>query len=115
MEIVCGGAAIFSTPLIDIPASIRRTLSQRARTEALGREQTAMLERGEVHIGIRHDQGDRHFQSRILPPDEVLAACTPSLDLGHAGVIDISRLASFPFCYWKRVMAAFIAPLFVLR
>jgi LysR family nitrogen assimilation transcriptional regulator len=65
-------------------------------TEALGREQTAMLERGEVHIGIRHDQGDRRFESRILPPDEVLAACTPSLDLGHAGVIDISRLASYP-------------------
>jgi DNA-binding transcriptional LysR family regulator len=43
-------------------------------TEALGREQTAMLERGEVHIGIRHDQGDRRFESRILPPDEVLGA-----------------------------------------
>src|SRR5712671_1913358 len=33
--------------------------------EALGREQTAMLERGEVHIGIRHDQGDRRFESRV--------------------------------------------------
>jgi LysR family transcriptional regulator, nitrogen assimilation regulatory protein len=65
-------------------------------TEALGREQTAMLERGEVHFGIRHDQGDRRFESRILPPDEVLAACTPSRDLGHAGVIDINRLASYP-------------------
>ena len=54
-------------------------------SEALGREQTAMLERGEVHIGIRHDQGDRRFESRVLPPDEVLAACAPSLELGHAG------------------------------
>jgi LysR family transcriptional regulator, nitrogen assimilation regulatory protein len=65
-------------------------------TEALGREQTAMLERGEVHIGIRHDQGDRRFESRVLPPDEVLAACAPSLALGHAGAIDITRLASHP-------------------
>jgi LysR family nitrogen assimilation transcriptional regulator len=65
-------------------------------TEALGREQTAMLERGEVHIGIRHDQGDRRFESRVLPPDEVLAACAPSLELGHSGVIDIGRLASYP-------------------
>jgi DNA-binding transcriptional LysR family regulator len=65
-------------------------------TEALGREQTAMLERGEVHIGIRHDQGDRRFESRVLPPDEVLAACAASLALGHAGAIDITRLASHP-------------------
>jgi LysR family transcriptional regulator, nitrogen assimilation regulatory protein len=65
-------------------------------TEALGREQTAMLESGEVHIGIRHDQGDRRFESRVLPPDEILAACAPSLELGHAGVIDIGRLASHP-------------------
>src|SRR6266567_3461980 len=65
-------------------------------SEALGREQTAMLERGEVHIGIRHDQGDRRFESRLLPSDEVLAACAPSLDLGHAGAIDIGRLAFHP-------------------
>jgi DNA-binding transcriptional LysR family regulator len=66
--------------------------------EALGREQTAMLERGEVHIGIRHDQGDRRFESRVLPPDEVLAACAPSLELGHSGVIDIGC------CCWTRVI-----------
>jgi DNA-binding transcriptional LysR family regulator len=65
-------------------------------SEALGREQTAMLERGEVHVGIRHDQGDPRFESRILPPDEVLAACATSLELGHAGLIDIGRLASYP-------------------
>jgi len=65
-------------------------------TEALGREQTAMLERGEVHIGIRHDQGDRRFESRILPPDEVLAAFAPSLALGHVGAIDIAQLATHP-------------------
>jgi DNA-binding transcriptional LysR family regulator len=65
-------------------------------TEALGREQTAMLERGEVHIGIRHDQGDRRFESRILPPDEVLAAFAPSLALGLVGAIDIAQLAGHP-------------------
>jgi LysR family transcriptional regulator, nitrogen assimilation regulatory protein len=65
-------------------------------TEALGRDQTAMLERGEVHVGIRHDPGDRRFESLVLPPDEVLAACTPSLELGQAGMIDIGRLAPYP-------------------
>src|SRR6266511_5753624 len=66
-------------------------------TEALGREQTPMLERGEVHIGIRHQQGaDRRFESHALPSDEVLAACNPSLQLGPAGMIDIGRLASYP-------------------
>ncbi len=64
--------------------------------EALGREQTALLERGDAHIGIRHDQGDRRFQSRVLPPDELLAACAPSLELGGIGTIDIARLASYP-------------------
>ena len=65
-------------------------------TEALGHEQTAMLERGEVHIGIRHDQGDPRFESRALTSDQVLAVCEPSLELGHAGTIDIGRLASYP-------------------
>src|SRR5712692_164259 len=64
--------------------------------EALGHEQTAMLERGEVHIGIRHDQGDPRFESRALTADQVLAACQPTLELGHAGMIDIGRLASYP-------------------
>jgi LysR family transcriptional regulator, nitrogen assimilation regulatory protein len=65
-------------------------------TEALGRDQTPMLERGEVHVGIRHDPGDPRFASLVLPADEVLAACTPSLELGHAGMIDIGRLAAYP-------------------
>jgi DNA-binding transcriptional LysR family regulator len=65
-------------------------------SEALGREQTAMLERGEVHVGIRHDQGDPRFESRFLPPAEVLAACAASLELGPAGLMDIGRLASYP-------------------
>jgi LysR family transcriptional regulator, nitrogen assimilation regulatory protein len=66
-------------------------------TEALGSDQSAMLECGEVHVGIRHDQyASRHLVSHALPPDEVLAACDPSLQLGHAGMIDLGRLASYP-------------------
>ena len=66
-------------------------------TEALGHDQTALLERGEVHVGIRHHQGeDRRFESHALPPDEILAACEPSLQLDHAGMIDIGRLAAYP-------------------
>jgi hypothetical protein len=64
--------------------------------EALGREQTPMLERGEVHIGIRNDPGDPRFESHTLPPDEVLAACRPDIELGKAGMIDIARLAAYP-------------------
>src|SRR5215813_2076272 len=65
--------------------------------EALGFEQIAMLERGEVHIGIRHDQGaHRGFETLVLPPDEVLAACDQALEIGRAGTIDIVRLASYP-------------------
>jgi len=67
-----------------------------ALSEALGHEQTAMLERGEVHLGIRLEQGGPRFDSRILPPAEALAAGAPSLELGHAGLIDIGRLASYP-------------------
>src|SRR5258705_1829139 len=41
-------------------------------TEALGPDQSAMLERGEVHVGIRHDQyASRYLASRALPPDDV--------------------------------------------
>ena len=65
-------------------------------SEALGAEQTAMLERGEVHVGIRLDQGDPRFESRVLPPADALAACAPSLELGRADFIDISRLAAYP-------------------
>jgi DNA-binding transcriptional LysR family regulator len=65
-------------------------------SEALGHEQTAMLERGEVHLGIRLQQGGPRFDSRILPSAEALAAGATSLELGHAGLIDIGRLASFP-------------------
>lgn len=66
-------------------------------TEALGPAQVALLEHGEVHLGIRHDQGvDPRLASFPLRPDEVLAACTPSLHIGSAETIDIGSLASYP-------------------
>jgi LysR family transcriptional regulator, nitrogen assimilation regulatory protein len=65
-------------------------------TEALGPAQTAMLERGEAHVGIRLDQGDPRFESRVLPPVDALAVAAPSLDLGQAGVRDVRDLASYP-------------------
>src|SRR6516162_8786250 len=65
--------------------------------EALGMDQVQMLERGEVHIGIRHDQGiNPWFDSLALPYDDVLAACRPSLTLGRGGLVDIVSLACHP-------------------
>jgi len=66
-------------------------------TEALGMDQVPLLERGEVHIGIRHEQGvNPWFESLVLPSDDVLAACARSLPLGRDGMIDIVSLASHP-------------------
>src|SRR5262249_48208439 len=65
-------------------------------SEALGHEQSAMLERGEVHLGIRVEQGGARCDSRVLPPAEALAAGGAFLELGRAGLIDIARLASYP-------------------
>src|SRR5207253_6320417 len=51
--------------------------------EALGMDQVPLIERGEVDVGIRHDQGaNPWFDSLAMPPDNVLAACAPSLPLG---------------------------------
>ena len=66
-------------------------------TEALGMDQVPLLERGEVHIGIRHDQGaNPWFESISLPFDDVLAGFRPSLQLGRGGMIDIASLARHP-------------------
>jgi LysR family transcriptional regulator, nitrogen assimilation regulatory protein len=66
-------------------------------TEALGPEQTTMLERGEAHVGIRLDPGvDPRFESLVLPPAEALAVGAASHELGNAGCISIERLACYP-------------------
>src|SRR5213078_1529617 len=66
-------------------------------TEALGMDQVPLLERGEIHIGIRHDQGvNPWFEILALPSDDVLAAYRPSLRLGRGGMIDIVSLVAHP-------------------
>jgi DNA-binding transcriptional LysR family regulator len=66
-------------------------------TEALGMDQVPLLERGEVHVGIRHDQGvNPWFEGISLPSDDVLAAYHPSLQFGRGGTIDIAMLAGHP-------------------
>jgi DNA-binding transcriptional LysR family regulator len=65
--------------------------------EALGMDQVPLLERGGVHIGIRHDQGvNPWFDSIALPPDDVLAACHPTVPLGPRATVDVASLASHP-------------------
>jgi LysR family transcriptional regulator, nitrogen assimilation regulatory protein len=66
-------------------------------TEALGPAQVPLLERGDVHLGIRHDQGvNPGLASQPLLPDEILAACHPSLHIGPTEMIDIGSLAAHP-------------------
>jgi len=66
-------------------------------TEALGMDQVPLIERGEVDVGIRHDQAaNPWFDSLAMPPDDVLAACPPSLPLGRSGMVDIVALAAHP-------------------
>ncbi len=68
--------------------------------EAVGPENLAMLERGEIHLGqnLLHavQSSDQRFASHPLGPVELLAACHPPLTLGNRGAIEISRLAPYP-------------------
>ena len=63
--------------------------------EALGPAQVTLLERGDVHLGLRHDQGvNPSLASQSLPPDEILAAASSSL--GPPDTLDIGGLAAHP-------------------
>jgi DNA-binding transcriptional LysR family regulator len=53
-----------------------------------------LLERGEVHIGIRHDQGVTSGSSLALPSDDVLPCAACRSRFGRAGIVDIVSLAS---------------------
>ena len=68
--------------------------------EAVGPDILTLVERGEVHLGIslmRAVQSDTiRFASYRLAAVEFLAACGPSLALGHSGRIDIRDLAPYP-------------------
>jgi DNA-binding transcriptional LysR family regulator len=81
-----------------LPQHAKRFPNVRVKlTEALGMDQVPLLERGEVHVGIRHDQGvNPWFESLALPSDDVLAAYRSPLQPGRGGMIDIVSLAPHP-------------------
>jgi len=67
--------------------------------EAVGPDILAMLERGEIHLGILLEAvqaDDRRFGRCPVPPIELVAACQPSFRLKHGSTIDVRDLASFP-------------------
>ena len=68
--------------------------------EAVGPALVAMLERGDLHLGIGSPQliqaEDHPFDTVPLPPMEFLAACHASLPLANTGNLEISRLARHP-------------------
>jgi DNA-binding transcriptional LysR family regulator len=68
-------------------------------TEAVGRDQLMLLERGEVDIAIGllgAIQAEDRFASRQLPGIAMLAAYHPSLKIEHRGTIEIAQLARYP-------------------
>src|SRR5262249_28517850 len=68
-------------------------------TEAVGRDQLIMLERGDVDISIGllgALQSEHRFASYQLTGVDILAACHPSLRLGRRGTIEIAQLARSP-------------------
>jgi DNA-binding transcriptional LysR family regulator len=68
--------------------------------EAIGTDTLALLESGEIHLGISLLQSvqadDRHFGIYPVPPVELMAACHPSFPLESGGTIDIGRVAAYP-------------------
>jgi DNA-binding transcriptional LysR family regulator len=80
-------------------------------SEAIGDNQVAMLERGEIHVVIGFKRaidtkGDA-IESFDLSPIEFLAACPDSLKLGTGGNVDIGALAAHPLLlldpsFWVR-------------
>lgn len=69
-------------------------------SDTVGSDQLAMLERGELDLA----QGlvraippeDQRFESHLLQPVDMLAACHPALKLGEGATIEIARLAPHP-------------------
>ncbi len=67
--------------------------------EAVGPDILAMLERGDIHLGIlleAIEADDRRFGSCPVPPVGLLAACHPSFALELGSTIDVAALASYP-------------------
>jgi DNA-binding transcriptional LysR family regulator len=72
--------------------------------ESAGANTLAMLERGEIHIGIAlinaAQARDRHFAIHAVRPLELVAACHPSYPLRAGSTIDIGQVASHPLLVW---------------
>lgn len=68
--------------------------------EAVGSENLALLERGEIHLGqnLMHavDHDDSRFGVRVLGQVQLLAATQQGKPNGRHGAIDIARLADVP-------------------
>jgi DNA-binding transcriptional LysR family regulator len=68
--------------------------------EAVGLENLAMLERGEIDLAqnLLHavPPDDGRFGSHLLGPFELLAASQRSLPFGKRNAIEIARLAAYP-------------------
>jgi DNA-binding transcriptional LysR family regulator len=68
--------------------------------EEVGTNTLAMLERGEIHIGIglldTVQANDRQFAIYPMRPLELMAACHPSFPLERGNTVDIARVASHP-------------------
>jgi len=74
--------------------------------EAVGVENLAMVERGEIHLGqnLLHAvaPNDQRFGSHLLGSVELLAASHSPLTLGGIGTIEIERLAPYPLLLLER-------------
>jgi DNA-binding transcriptional LysR family regulator len=68
--------------------------------EEVGANTLAMLERGEIHVGIglldAVQAGDRQFAISSVKPLELIAACSRSFPLAEGSALDISRITSHP-------------------
>src|SRR5262245_8366400 len=68
--------------------------------EEVGANTLAMLERGEIHVGIglldAVQADDRQFAIYPVKPLELIAACSRSFPLEDGNELDISRIASHP-------------------
>jgi LysR family nitrogen assimilation transcriptional regulator len=95
-QIIEGAVAEFLTRYAKHYPNVQVRLS-----EAIGWAETAaMLERGDIHLGINLMRAvqpdDQRFASHTLEPVDLLAACRSSTALGKNGKIEIARLAPYP-------------------
>ena len=78
--------------------------------ESPGNNTLAMLERGDIHVGVALlDAGEadkRGFAILPVQPLRLMAACHPSFPLPRGSSIEISRLASHPLFMWDASFTA---------